>query len=115
MTEPFDAVLAEMRLDARLENGKLAHDAATGGQLEAWADRLAVAHAAEVEALKESLDGKRHEANAAWVAAEAAERDARLIACALAGAYAALDMESPPATAPLIERYIATTEQADED
>lgn len=36
----------------------------------------AAAHAAEVEALKESLDGKRHEANAAWVAAEAAERDA---------------------------------------
>lgn len=75
MAESFDAVLAEMH-DTATRSGALLTYSGFARTMHSYADRLAAAHAAEVEALKESLDGKRHEANAAWVAAEAAERDA---------------------------------------
>src|SRR5690606_27244209 len=91
MTDTFDAVLAEMRAESRFSDGRLVHDAATGGQLESWADRLAAAHAAEVakrdariaalEADKKAMFIRARE----WATrsgeqeqrAEAAERDAR--------------------------------------
>ena len=57
MTNPesVNDVLAEMRADARNKAGQLMHDAATGGQLESWADRLAAAHAREVGELRERI------------------------------------------------------------
>ena len=117
-SEPFDAVLAELRSIGMFVTNILA-------------DRLAAAHAAEVaerdariESLKDSLDAKRHELTAAWNSAEAAVRDARRYAWIRAattpgylhfpngemGDGLALD-----ALDAAIDAAIATTEQADED
>src|SRR5690348_14565317 len=38
-----------MRANSRFENGRWVHDAATGAELERWADRLQSAHEAEFE------------------------------------------------------------------
>src|SRR5690606_7911198 len=69
MTDTFDAVLAEMRAESRFSDGRLVHDAATGGQLESWADRLAAAHAAEVA---------ERDARIAELEANAADRESEI-------------------------------------
>lgn len=76
MTEPFDAVLAEMR-------GVCPHEERFGDTIHEWADRLAAAHAAEVAKLREACDSYARVNMRLLARAEAAERDARELGEAL--------------------------------